>query len=97
MDENGGVRQVAGYISEVVCLAFHDMHSFVKKCEMLKQFLCYLQSQFMTNNMTKKGKKKEKIIEYDLDTEGSPTQRVELIYEDTKSVIGIEPRKLLRS
>ena len=42
----------------------------------------------MPNNMTKKGKKKEKIVEYELDTEGSPMQRVELIYEDTKSVTG---------
>ena len=45
----------------------------------------------MTDNMTKKGKKKAKIVEYDLNTEGSPTQRVELIYEDTKSVTGAEP------
>ena len=45
----------------------------------------------MSNNMTKKGKKKENIIEYDLDTEGSPTQRVELICEDTKLVTGAEP------
>ena len=41
--------------------------------------------------MTKKGKKKEKIIDYDSNTEGSPTQRVELIYEDTKPIIGAEP------
>ena len=42
----------------------------------------------MSDNMTKKGKKKENIVEYDSDTEGSPTQRVELIYEDTKSITG---------
>ena len=42
MDENGGVRQVVGYVQVVVCLAFHDMHSFVKKFEILKQILCYL-------------------------------------------------------
>ena len=42
MDENGGVRQVASYVLEVVCLEFHDMHTFVKKCEMMKQILCYL-------------------------------------------------------
>ena len=46
----------------------------------------------MPDSMTKKGKKKEKIIEYDSDKEGSPTQRVELIYEYTKSVTGIEPK-----
>ena len=65
---------------------FFRMHSFVKKCEMLKQILCYLQSQLMLDNMTKKGKMKEKIIEYDSDIEGSPTQRVELINEYTKSI-----------
>ena len=84
MDKNGRVRQDVGYVSKVVCLAFHDMYSFVKKCEMLKEILCYLQWQLMLDNMTKKGKKKENIVEYDSDTEGSPTQRVELIYEDNK-------------
>ena len=44
----------------------------------------------MPYNMTTKGKKKAKIVEYDSDTEGSHTQRVELIYEDTKSVTGAE-------
>ena len=91
MDENGGVRQVVGYVSEVVCLAFHDMHSFARKCEMLKQILCYLQSQLMPENMTNKGKQKAKIIDYDLDAEISPTPRVEIIYEDTKSITGAEP------
>ena len=38
----------------------------------------------MPDNMTNKGKKKANIVEYDSDIEGSPTPRVELIYEDTK-------------
>ena len=46
----------------------------------------------MLDNMTTKGKNKENIIEYDSDIEGSPTQRVEFIYEDTKSVTGTEPK-----
>ena len=46
----------------------------------------------MPDNMTKKGKKKENIIEYDPYTKGSPTQRVKLIYEYTKSVTGVEPK-----
>ena len=45
----------------------------------------------MTDNMTKKGNKKANIIEDDSDTECSPAQRVELIYEDTKSITGAEP------
>ena len=45
----------------------------------------------MPDNMTKKWKKKVKIVDYDSDTEGSPTPRVELIYEDTKSATGAEP------
>ena len=44
----------------------------------------------MLDNMTKKGKKHAKIVEYDLDTEFSPTQRVELIYEYNKLVTGAE-------
>ena len=51
-----------------------------------------LQSQLMPENMMKKGKKKAKIIDYDSNTEGSPTPSVELIYEDTKSVTGVEPK-----
>ena len=50
-----------------------------------------LQSQLMPEKMTKKGKKKAKIVDYDSNTEGSPTPSVELIYEDTKSVTGAEP------
>ena len=42
--------------------------------------------------MTKKGKKKAKIVDYDSDAEISPTPRVEIIYEDKKSVIGEEPK-----
>ena len=40
--------------------------------------------------MTKKGKKKAKIVDYDSDAEISPIPRVEIIYEDTKSVTGAE-------
>ena len=61
MDENGGVRKVAK-------VAFHDMYSFVIKCEMVKHILCYLQSQLMSDDMTKKGENMESIVEYDLDT-----------------------------
>ena len=42
--------------------------------------------------MTKKGKKKAKIVDYDSDVEISLVTRVEIIYEDTKSVIGVEPK-----
>ena len=41
--------------------------------------------------MTKKGKKKAKIVDYDSYVEISPIRRVEIIYEDTKSVTGAEP------
>ena len=44
--------------------------------------------------MTKKGKKNPKIVEYDLDSEMAevvPMKKVEIIYEDTKAIIGIEP------
>ena len=41
--------------------------------------------------MTKKGKKKPKIVDYKSDVEITPTPRVEIIYEDTKSVIRAEP------
>ena len=51
-----------------------------------------LQSQLMLDNMTKKGKKKAKIVDYDSYIEGSPTPRVELIYEDTNSVTEEEPK-----
>ena len=44
--------------------------------------------------MTKKGKKKSKIVEYDSDTEMAevaPMTRVEIIYEDTKAITIVEP------
>ena len=44
----------------------------------------------MPNNMMKKGKKKEKIVDSETDAEISPTPRVEIIYEDTKLVIRAE-------
>ena len=50
-----------------------------------------LQSQVVLDIMTKKGKKKAKIVDYDSDAKISPIPRVEIIYEDTKSVIGVEP------
>ena len=52
----------------------------------------FSQSQLIPDGMTKKGKKKAKIMDYDLDTESSPTPRVELIYEDTKPVTRAEPK-----
>ena len=44
----------------------------------------------MPDNMTKKGKKKVKIVDSNSDAEISPTPRVEIIYEDTNSVTGAE-------
>ena len=44
--------------------------------------------------MTKKGKKKPKIVEddsYSEMVEAVPIKKVEIIYEDTKAIIGIEP------
>ena len=44
--------------------------------------------------MTKKGKKKARIVEYDSDeevVEVAPVARVEIVYEDTKEVTGVEP------
>ena len=43
--------------------------------------------------MLKKGRKKLKIVESDYDTdivEISPTVKVEIVYEDTKEIIGAE-------
>ena len=40
--------------------------------------------------MPKKGKKKNKFVKEELDLEVMP--RVEIIYEDTKSVIKVEPK-----
>ena len=45
----------------------------------------------MPDIMTKKGKKKAKIVDSNSDVEISPTPRVEIIYEDTKTVTGAEP------
>ena len=44
--------------------------------------------------MMKKGRKKARIIEYDSDeevAEVAPVARVEIVYEDTKAIIGVEP------
>ena len=43
--------------------------------------------------MTKKGNKKPKIVEYDFDievAEVAPAVRTEIVYEDTKAIIGAE-------
>ena len=45
--------------------------------------------------MMKKGKKKAKIFDYDLDAkvvEVEPAPRIEIIHEDTKAVTGAEPK-----
>ena len=47
------------------------------------------------NNITKKGKKKDKIVDYDLETEVAevaPAPRIEIIYEDTNAITGREPK-----
>ena len=44
--------------------------------------------------MTKKGKKKAKIVDYDSDTEVAEVElapRIEIIYEDTKVITIAEP------
>ena len=58
---------------------------------MLRHFFVLLQSQFVLDNMTKKGKKKAKIVDYDSDAKISPIPRVEIIYEDAKLVNKAEP------
>ena len=56
-----------------------------------KTFFVLLQSQLVPDNMTKKGKKKANIVDYDSGAEISPIPRVEIIYKDTNSVTGAEP------
>ena len=49
---------------------------------------------FTSETMPKKGRKKLKIVESDSDTdivEVSPAVKVEIVYEDTKEIIGAEP------
>ena len=58
---------------------------------MLRHFSVLLQSQLTSENMTKKGKKKAKTVNYKSDAEITPTPRVEIIYEDTKSITRDEP------
>ena len=51
------------------------------------------QVQITLDIMTNKGKKKPKIVEYDSDSEmveAAPMKRVEIIYEDTKAITGVE-------
>ena len=47
-----------------------------------------------SDNMTKKGKKKAKIVDYDSDEEvaKAPPLKIEIVYEDTKAVTGAEPK-----
>ena len=50
--------------------------------------------QLTLDSMTKTGKKKGKIVDYDSDAEVvevAPVPRIEIIYEDTKVVTGAEP------
>ena len=53
-----------------------------------------MQLPLITDSMTKRGKKKANIVDYDSDAEVAevaPVPRVEIIYEDTKAIIGAEP------
>ena len=52
-----------------------------------------MQVQYAIEIMTKKGRKKIKIVESDSDTEFvevSPAVKTEIVYEDTKVIIGLE-------
>ena len=49
---------------------------------------------FIPYSMTKRGKNKPNIVDYDSDaevTEVAPVPRVEIIYEDIKAITGAEP------
>ena len=73
-------------LSYSICFYYYDVNS--KIC------FGFLQSTLVPDSMTKKGKKKAKIIDYDLDieiTEVVPTLRIEIIYQETKAVTGAEP------
>ena len=51
------------------------------------------QAQLILDIMTKKGKKKPKIVEYNSNSEmaeAMPMKKVEIIYEDTKAITGVE-------
>ena len=56
---------------------------------MLRNFIVLLQAQFVSDIMPNKGKKKANITDDELDIE--ITLRVEIMYEDTKSVTRTEP------
>ena len=56
-------------------------------------FFMLLQSPLISNIMTKRGKKKAKIVDYESDAEiaeVAPVSRVEIIYEDKKAITGAE-------
>ena len=58
---------------------------------MLRHVWCvFVQPRFASDTIPKKGKKKAKVAEEESDLEIMP--RVEIVYEDTKSVIGAEPK-----
>ena len=68
------------------------MHEFIDNI-MLRHFVV-LQSMLPSDSMTKRGKKKAKIVDYDSDveiTEVAPIPRIEIIYEDKKAVTGADP------
>ena len=53
------------------------------------------QLQLILDTMTKRGKKKAKIVGYDSNaevTEVAPIPRLEIIYEDTKAITEVEPK-----
>ena len=56
----------------------------------LKHILLFLQAHSVSNTMPKKGKNKSKVANDESDIEIMP--QVEIIYEDTKSVTGAEPK-----
>ena len=61
---------------------------------MLKLVLVFFQSTLALDNMTKRGKNKSKIEDYDSDaevTEIASIPRVEIIYEDTKEITVADP------
>ena len=56
---------------------------------MLRHILLFLQAQSVSDTTPKKLKQKSKVVDNKSDIEIMP--QVEIIYEDTKSVTGVEP------